>query len=66
MVISRGARGDAASIYVGRWFPAALTRHLAGEGMPIEIIDISDDYEEIDWDLLRGESEQVSVGPVVK
>ncbi|XP_062230072.1 aspartyl protease family protein At5g10770-like [Phragmites australis] len=34
--------------------------------MPIEIIDISDDNEEIDWDLRWGESEQASVEPMAK
>ena len=34
--------------------------------MPIEIIDISDDDDEIGWDLLRRESEPASVGPAVK
>ena len=34
--------------------------------MPFEIIDISDDDEEIDWDLLRGESEQASAKATTK
>ena len=34
--------------------------------MPVEIIDISDDNEEIDWDLLRGESERASVETTAK
>ena len=50
----------------GRQLPAAPARPLAGEAMHVEIIDISDDDEEIDWDLLRGESEQVSAEPVAK
>ncbi|XP_062230078.1 inhibitor of trypsin and hageman factor-like [Phragmites australis] len=34
--------------------------------MPVEIIDISDDDEDINWDLLLGESEQASVETTVK
>ena len=34
--------------------------------MPVETIDISDNDEEIDWDLLLRESEPASMGPVVK
>ena len=34
--------------------------------MPVEIIDISDDDKETDWDLLRRESEPASMGPTTK
>ena len=34
--------------------------------MPIKIIDIFDDDDEINWDLLQGESEQASVEPATK
>ena len=44
--------------FQGRRLPAAPTRPLDREAMPIGIIDISDDDEETDWDLLRGESDE--------
>ena len=50
----------------GRQLPTALARPFDGEAMPVEIIDISDDEEEIDWDLLRGESEQASLEMMAK
>ena len=34
--------------------------------MPVKIINISDDDEEIDWDLLWGESEQASMETTAK
>ena len=50
----------------GRWLSATPARTLARKDVPVKTIDISDDDEEIDWDLLLRENEPASMGPVVK
>ena len=50
----------------GRRLSTAPTQPLAKEGVLVEIIDISNDDEGINWDLLRRESEPASMGPAVK
>ena len=42
----------------GGQLPVAPAQPLVRETMPVEIIDISDDDAEIDWDLLRRDSDE--------